>query len=99
MIQPDGSAGYGVTRTWRAMYSPGRSLSAWSRFSCLENASPAEFSCRMKPGTQDAPSSITPIRKSSNRSSTPSRIIIESACIGPCGIAIYEIERKFSSPP
>ena len=81
MIQPASSCGYGVTRTWRVMYSLGRSSSCWSRSSFRRKASAAESSVRMSPGSQVPPCSMTPKRRVGKRSSTPSMISVPSTCI------------------
>ena len=86
MIQPTSSVGYGVNRTWRRTYSLGRIDSARSRSSCLTNASNADSICRIHDGTQIAPCSMTPMRSSGNRSSTPSKIIVARVCAGGPGM-------------
>ena len=86
MIQPTSSVGYGVNRTWRRTYSLGRSDSACSRSSWRAKASNADSICRVHDGTQIAPCSMTPMRRSGNRSSTPSKIIVASVWAGGPGM-------------
>ena len=86
MIQPTSSVGYGVKRTWRRTYSLGRSDSARSRSSWRAKASNADSIWRIHDGTQIAPCSITPMRRSGKRSSTPSKIIVASVCAGGPGM-------------
>jgi hypothetical protein len=88
MIQPAGSWGYGVTRTWRRTISLGRALRACSRSSLRRKASAAESIERIQPGTQLAPSSITPHMRLGKRSSTPSKSRVDSVCMGAYGIAM-----------
>ena len=86
MIHPTSSVGYGVKRIWRRTYSLGRIDSACSRSSCRAKASNADSIWRIHDGTQIAPCSITPTRRSGNRSNTPSKIIVASVCAGGPGM-------------
>src|ERR671914_32091 len=75
-----------VKRTWRRTYSLGRSDSDCRRSSWRANASNADSICRVHDGTQMAPCSITPMRSSGNRSSTPSKIIVARVWAGGPGM-------------
>ena len=98
-IHPASSWGYGVTRTCRRICSLGVNDIFCKRSSFLRKASAAESSDRIQPGTQLAPNSIRPIRRPGNRSSTPSMIIVPSVCMGAYGMARYDTDVKFLSPP
>ena len=86
IVQPVSSCGYGVTRTWRCTYSLGFMSICCSRDSFLRNASCAESSDRIHPGTHVAPSSMTPMRNDGWRISTPSMINAFSVCMTGSGI-------------
>ena len=73
-------------RTCRRTYSDGRSDSFCRRSSWRANASNADSICRIHDGTQTAPCSITPMRRSGNRSRTPSKIIVASVWAGGPGM-------------
>ena len=88
MIQPTGSAGYGVTRIWRRTYSLGRSASLRKPLLVLAEglerrvqlAHPARHPRRALLDDADL--------SRGKRSSTPSKIIVASVCIGGYGIAM-----------
>ena len=63
------------------------------------NAPAAESIERIHPGSHEAPCSMTPIISVGKRSSTPSKIIVASVCIGDSPIAMYDTEVKLPSPP
>ena len=75
-----------MKRIWRRTYSLGRSDRARSRSSWRAKASKADSIWRIHDGTQMAPCSITPMRRSGKRSSTPSKIMVASVWAGGPGM-------------
>ena len=80
------SIGHAVLEHMLRTYSLGRSDRSRRRCSWRAKASNADSIWRIHDGTQTAPCSITPMRRSGNRSSTPSKISVARVWAGGPGM-------------